>query len=288
MSEIKEVLSARQKNLIAQVEELSKNKFFAIRSLYYCLGFIGASVESLNSIVSPEELNLSLSSENYLPAEWIVNKSSDLIPENFETYDLIANYPAATRMVNYLRSQLFIALMMELEDYLNQLLKMVLLAHPKKLQSQHFNVSQVLMQENAEDLISEKVDKKIRDKQYGRPRQFFNFVKFSLDVDGSLEAILNERGTNNLEIRRLEVENLSLEGLFPKYLEMKSRRDVGVHNGWIRNDIYDDRIAEFNITNSQEVFLGVSSGYFKEATDSAIDIVAKCNMFCKLGFTDAH
>ena len=287
MSEIQEVLSVRQKNLVAEVKELSKNKFFAMRSLSYCLGFIGASVERLNSHVSVEELSLSLSSENHLPSEWIVNKSSDLISKDFETYDLITNYSAATRMVNYLRSQLFIALMMELEDYLNQLLKIVLLAHPERLRSEHFNFEQVVMLENAENFISEKVDKKIREKQYGRPRQFFNFVKSSLDVDGSLETILDERGINDPATRKLETEKLSLEGLFPKYLEMKSRRDVGVHAGWIRNDLYDERIAKLDITNSQEVFLGVSSDYFKEATDVAIDMVAKCNMFCELGFTNA-
>lgn len=286
MLDINDVLSHRREHLASEVGELSKRKYFVIRSLSYCLGFIDSSIDSLNESV-PEPANISSPDEQYLPAEWILEKGSNLITSNFGDYDVVDSHPMATRMVNYLKSQLFIALMAELEDYLNQLLKLILSAYPEKLQSEHFDVNHALAQGDAQEILEEKINDKIRKKQYGRPKQFFNFVKLVLDSDKTIDKLLDERGIKDTTKRQEDSETLSLERLFPPYLEMKARRDVGIHNSWIRNDLYDERVADLGGVGSQEDFLGISDDYFKQASDLAIDIVVKCNMFCKLGFINA-
>lgn len=286
MSDVNNVLSYRREHLASEIGELSKRKFFAIRSLSYCLGFIGSSINSLNESI-PELGSILSSDEQYLPAEWILEKGSNLIASDFGDYDLIDSHPVATRMVNYLKSQLFIALMAELEDYLNKLLRLILSAYPEKLQSEHFDVRNALAQENAQEVLEEKINDKIRKKQYDRSKQFFNFVKLVLDADKTIDKLLDERGIKDTSKRRVESEKLSLERLLSPYIEMKARRDLGIHNGWIRNSLYDERVADLGDLGSQENFLGISNDYFKQASDLAIDIVAKCNMFCKISFVNA-
>jgi hypothetical protein len=283
MCDIHEVIAARKANLVSEVNALSKSKFFSIRALLYCLGFINASVERLDEESASDAFD-SLSAATPLTPEWIIEKSSDLISENFSDFDVVEEHPYATRMINYLTSQLFIALMAELEDYLNQLLKLILLAYPEKLQSPNFDVASALGQTNAEEILEEKIDKKIMKKQYGPLRQFFNFIKTVLEEDSTINQLLIDRKIEDPKSRQEESEKLSLEALFPKYLEMKARRDIGIHNGWIRNKKYDDRVAGLDIANDQNTFLGVSSEYFIQANELAVDVVAKCNLLCKLGF----
>jgi len=282
MHDIHEILADRKANLVSEVNALSKSKFFSIRALLYCLGFVNASVDGLDEEPARNTFNSS-SGETSLPPEWIIEKSSDLIPEKFAGYDVVHDHPTATRMVNYLTSQLFIALMAELEDYLNQLLKLILLAYPEKLQSKDFDVNSALEQANAEEILEEKIMKK----QYGPLRQFFNFIKTVLGEDNTITQILNERNIQDPESRQAEAEKLSLEALFPRYLEMKARRDIGIHNGWTRNKLYDDRVADLNLVTDQSTFLGVSSEYFGQANELAVDVVTKCNLLCKLGFANA-
>jgi len=285
MTNIEEVLDARKASLVSDIAELSKTRFFSIRALGYCLGFVKESIQKLD----PSQVNDSYPPiSDHFPAEWLAVKSYDLISEKFDGYDAIEEMPKVTRLNNYLRSQMFITLMAELEDYLNHVLELVLLAYPQKLNSEHFDINETLKEPNADDLIREKVAKKIMDKQYGKPKQYFNFVVKVLDCDQTIDRILSEEQVSDPTLKAKRHQVNSLNSLFPDYLEMKARRDVGIHNGWLRNSLYDERVRDFDDKTYPNTgnFLCVDQAYFRQSMEVAISLVSKCNMFCKLGFTE--
>jgi hypothetical protein len=293
MTTSNEILSQRREDLASNASSLSKEKFLSIRALSYCLGFVGSSIEQLSPSSHPLDLTQVLETHSqHLPPDWIAIRSQNLIVEDFEQYDLMNGHVFATRMMNYMRSQLFIALMMELEDYLNQLIVLILSAYPGKLNGEHFKIEEVLKESNALDLMDDKIEKKLMKKQYGRARQFFNFVIEVLEIDATINNLLDERNIDDEKARKLEHEKLAIEQFYPAYLEMKARRNIGIHNGWRRNQRYEEDIAsgieiEPSIDDGK-VFLGVDKTYFERASTIAIELIAKCNILCQLKFNDAH
>jgi hypothetical protein len=280
MTDVNEILNERQNTLVNQVSEVSKSKFFNIRALAYCLGFIEQSVKQLDTSKLEDTYNPNFLNED-LPSEWIAKEGNKLISERFDGFNIIEGFPQTTRLTNYLRSQLFIALMAELENYLVDIIKIILLAYPDKLQSEHFNVAEVLTQDNAADRIQEKVTKKIMDKLYDPPRQFFNLLLSTLEMEATINQLLLEQNITD----QIRFNEISLNSLFPEYVEMKLRRDLGVHGGWVRNDFYTTRITNYGGKVDQGDFLAVDSDYFRRAVDVSIHIVAICNNFCKLRFS---
>lgn len=293
MTMIDDVLTRRGDSLVENVSTLSKEKFLSIRALSYCLGFVGSSIEQLSPSSHPLGLTQAIEADSqYLPSDWIAIKSENLISEEFKQYDQIEEHMFATGMMNYMRSQLFIALMMEMEDYLNQLAQLILLAYPDKLNSEHFKVEEIKKESNALDLIDIKIMKKLMKKQHGPVRQFFNFIKDTLEIDATISNVLDERGIVNQTDRQSDYDNLTIEQFYPTYLEMKTRRDVGVHNGWRRNELYEEKIAagiEIDPSiDDGKAFLGVDKIYFNKALAISTDLIARCNTLCKLRFDNAY
>jgi hypothetical protein len=274
--------------------------------LSYSLGFIITSIENLDSSKLKDSFKPNL--EN-IPSEWIIKEADKLISNQFDGYDLIDGFPKTTRLCNYLKSQLFIALMSELEDYLSHILELILLAYPDKLQSDSFNISDVLTQPNADELIKEKVTKKIINKQYGSPRQFFNFLVTTLDEEQTINHLISKQNISYPVIKQTKIQEISLlflciiyyiyclfisesdrrgislEQFFSDYVEMKLRRNLGVHNGWMRNELYDSNILKYGGKIYSGDFLGINSVYFRQSMEVAINIVSKCNMLCNFGFS---
>jgi|SRR6476469_184354 len=284
MTDINEILNERQNTLVNQVSEVSKSKYFKIRALDYCLGFIEQSVKQLDPSKLEDTYNPNLLNED-LPSEWIAKEGNKLISDRFDGFNIIEGFPQTTRLTNYLRSQLFITLMAELEDYLVNIIKIILLAYPDQLQSEDFNVAEVLKQDNAAAKIQEKVTKKISKKLYQPPRQFFNFLLSTLKMEATINQLLLEQNITDKPAQQKRIKEISLESLFPEYVEMKVRRDLGVHGGWVRNDFYTTRISDYGGEVYQGDFLAVDSDYFRRAVDVSIHIVAKCNTFCELRFS---
>jgi hypothetical protein len=284
MTDVNEILNERQNTLVNQVSEVSKSKFFNIRALAYCLGFIEQSVKQLDTSKLEDTYNPNFLNED-LPSEWIAKEGNKLISERFDGFNIIEGFPQTTRLTNYLRSQLFIALMAELENYLVDIIKIILLAYPDKLQSPHFNVAEVLKQDNAADQIQEKVTNKISKKLYASPIEFFNLLLRTLEMETTINQLLLEQNITDKRAKEIRFNEISLKSLFPEYVEMKLRRDLGVHGGWERNEIYTTRITNYGGKVYQGDFLAVDSDYFRRAVDVSIHIVAKCNNFCKLRFS---
>jgi hypothetical protein len=289
MATFTEVLKARQERLVETVEELANNKFSHIRALGYCIGFIESSINNFEPSKAIDGYKPNFPQN--LPTEWIAVEGNKLISEKFEDLDdlsdAIQKFPQLKRVNGYIRSQLFIALMAELEDYLSQLLKLILLAYPDKLQSPNFDVAQILAKENALELIEDKVNEKIQAKIYKGLRKYFSFIKATLEEESILEKVLEERKIYDKNAREQEKTQLKLDLLLPEYAEMKARRDVGIHNNWVNNEQYKKKVLELGGIPDNSDFLGIGREYFIKSQETAISLVVKCFTLCELKFNQS-
>lgn len=60
----------------------------------------------------------------------------------------------------------------------------------------------------------------------------------------------------------MSIELGILDRIWPIYIEMKARRDLGVHNGWIKNRVYEKKVSEVNHNFIKKGFLTISEDYF--------------------------
>jgi len=74
----------------------------------------------------------------------------------------------------------------------------------------------------------------------------------------------------------LSIEKNTITKEWPNYIEAKSRRDLGVHNGWVCNSTYLRKVHEAKIeTEAKEgdSMLPTYDGYVKELLTSLSNIV---------------
>ena len=97
--------------------------------------------------------------------------AADAIPADFEALD---KRPAVKgqdkRLQPYLRSQLFIALISELEDFLFSLLRLIIVQYPKKLGSKTVSVER-LVELGSDGVIRESIDKTLNELAYASPAE---------------------------------------------------------------------------------------------------------------------
>ena len=99
-----------------------------------------------------------------------MRSAGEVIPEEFEHLDPNPTVKNEDRRVQpYLRSQLFIALVAELEDYFSSLLILVLEAHPDKVRDQQITFAEVLALGTMEAVVSEAVKDEINGLFYKKP-----------------------------------------------------------------------------------------------------------------------
>ncbi|HEY0019622.1 MAG TPA: hypothetical protein VGC13_25185 [Longimicrobium sp.] len=191
-----------------------------------------------------------------------MRKAAESIPDDFEALDLRSPVKDVDRRLQpYLRSQLFIALVAEAEVFLSQLLRAVLLAFPGKLKDRDIRLKDIISSDNVDEIIAQAADAEIHDLFYARPA----------DVRTSVEKILS--------LTRAE-----LEDVWPKYVELKARRDVGLHNAWKRNVVYERKLSEVGVSVPSDLFLGVGETYFRAAIETVRQLVRISTDHCNAKF----
>ncbi|CBE69103.1 MAG: hypothetical protein F9K13_06945 [Candidatus Methylomirabilis oxygeniifera] len=191
-----------------------------------------------------------------------LRSAADAIPADFEELDKRPGVKVQDRRVQpYIRSQLFIALVSELEDFLKSVLTVVIMAYPGKIGSEQVTV-EVVAQLGRDGALRFAAEKHLNQLFYETP----------LDYGKKIAKLLSMS------------EELFLSVWSP-IVEMKARRDIGVHNGWVRNDIYDRRITAVGAALPSMTFLGASDTYFEGALKASAALLNIVTDHCVTKFS---
>ena len=189
--------------------------------------------------------------------------AGEVIPEEFEHLDPNPTLKNEDRRVQpYIRSQLFIALVAELEDYFSSLLIRVLEAYPDKMRDRPTTLSEVLALGTIEALIAEAAKTEINGLFYKKPLEYRKRIEQILMMPSSV-----------------------LEPRWLQFVELKARRDVGLHSNWQRNETYTRKLSEAGVSIGSDTFLGITRSYFKDALIVADDLIQNCNQHCRSRFS---
>lgn len=192
-----------------------------------------------------------------------LRKAADLIPREFEEIDCNPTVKVQDRRVQpYIRSQLFIALTSEIEDFLKSLMQIVIKKYPSKIGRRKIEVSD-LVSKGYDSSINDAIDGYLNELFYKKPHEYKNELKKVLSIEDD-EVLLD----------------------WEKLVEIKARRDVGIHNGWIKNHIYSRKVSEVGGHVAKEDFLGVGDTYFDESLKIASNIIQRLSDHCLTKFSE--
>lgn len=146
------------------------------------------------------------------------------------------------RVAPFLRSQLFIALMASIEDYMSQIMKEILVSFPGKITIKALDKQQIIENSNKIQLIEVLATKMIMNILYASPNDYRKEIESIISADRGL-----------------------LDHYWASYVEMKATRDTGMHGGWKANKVYIEKAGEKARTQEQEKLLPITKEYFEEA-----------------------
>lgn len=133
-------------------------------------------------------------------------KDSKQLRVNFETF---------------FASQLTINLVSEVEHFFGSAVSAALRLYPEKMGSQTLKLSEVLSAASHEEIIDRAASRVLNGLMYEKP---FDYLKGLAEI--------------------LSIETTEVEKHWPQFVELKSRRDIGVHNNWVANGIYLRKVGQ--------------------------------------------
>lgn len=157
--------------------------------------------------------------------------------------------------VNYEKffaSHLTITLVSEVEHFLGSAVAAALRLYPEKMGSQSIKISELISAASKDEIIDRAARNVMNTLMYEKP----------LDYLKSLTNILS-------------IDSEKIEQLWPAFIELKARRDIGVHNNWVANDIYTRKLREARVpvTCSTGERLIPSFSYLQNSMDACKDLV---------------
>lgn len=122
-------------------------------------------------------------------------------------------------------SQLMINLVSEVEQFLTSCVSATLRLYPEKMGSYKVDLKEVVAMDSKEAIVNKAAQHFINDLMYKKPLEYKDRLSNILSIDLS-----------------------SIDAEWNKYIEIKARRDIGIHNAWIVNDIYMRKMRESGVT----------------------------------------
>jgi hypothetical protein len=178
-----------------------------------------------------------------------------------------------------------------LDDFVSQLLILVLKAYPEKLDSQEFPTNKKLSFSNLNHINNER--------DLYQLLGFDEADKIIKMVDDKVckvvrDIMQNDASKHINKLRKyLETDKdfLRLEWLL--YAEMRLRRHAGVHSGWFGKQEYNQKIIELqiidtgnqlNLSKIDSDFLGFDAQYFCRSYNLARSIIERIKTYCEQYF----
>lgn len=236
---MQEFLEDKRRELPRKITLLCQEKTNRVKALKYCNKFIEAAT---NEAAYGQEFSLFDK----------MRSTAITLPEEFEKLDDGGTLKGVDRrIIPYLRSQLFIALIAEIEDLIQQILLNVLIAYPNKIKEKNIKLDDLLESGSFEVVIEKAANEDLTKLFYAGP----------IEHRRRIEEVVS-------------LEENDLNDLWPQYTEMKARRDVALHNNWRKNGIYELKIKKVGLDNVTDEFLGISDSYYSMALNLSLDFIS--------------
>ncbi|MBP1680967.1 MAG: hypothetical protein H6Q35_1306 [Proteobacteria bacterium] len=175
-------------------------------------------MEILNVKLRHSEKMCSLSSFGWLFENIQNQKNKGYLEEAYESFK--GSLPSEVPIDKYVSGLMLILLVREVEQYFIDILKLIIQRFPKKIGSLEVSINDVV-DLTKEEIIFFAAEKYLNEIMYKRPSEYF------------------------VEICKLcSIEPSKITTLWNHFAEAKVRRDIGIHNNWIVNDVYMRKTKE--------------------------------------------
>lgn len=172
---------------------------------------------------------------------------------NFMHNALRPDYQTA---VSYMEERSFVLFVSSFEQTLQDTAALVLLRHKRKVGAHTFTLNEILDCDGDIEVLGRMaVDKKLSDTFYKRPAEYLKALADIVSIDPK-----------------------PLAKFTPEYVEIKARRDLGVHNGWVCNDQYIRKIREVGLRPTVEVGMYTGrapSAYYIRSLHVLLELVSE-------------
>jgi hypothetical protein len=165
------------------------------------------------------------------------------------------------RVVAFLDGLTLIATISEVEAYFQDIVVAVLLRHPLKMGKLSFELKGILDMSSIADVVRAAAERYASEMLFKSPK---DYKKDLMNVLSAGESIFTDS--------------------WPAFVEAKARRDIGVHNGWIVNDVYRSKVREVGLTPPQEPALTGNHEYLQVVRSSCVDLMGKLAHHCASEF----
>lgn len=126
--------------------------------------------------------------------------------------------------MDYFEANLFYSQVSGLELFFQRVIRCVIAAYPHKIGSVQFKLAQVVEAPSIDVLVDQAAEEYLNKLMYKKPADYLSEV-----------------------CSLLSIEEDSLKRMWPGFVEAKARRDVGIHNNWICNDVYIRKVNEVGL-----------------------------------------
>jgi hypothetical protein len=161
----------------------------------------------------------------------------------------------------FMLSNIFVSFVSIVEGYLQDITVTVLKSYPEKMGDKQIPFNEIRSADTIEEIVEKVVFRTINELIYKKPKEYWKFICDYLSLD-----------------------DLKINQLFFDFVELKARRDVGVHNNWTTNEIYVRKLAEVNLVGEANIFVGVDHDYLSKAVDLGIEFIECISQHCEKKF----
>lgn len=227
-------------NIKNHIDVIASNYFKSTSLLFDTVTFFNISVEC----VYTDKNEKLIASYNKLKNTF----SNHAICEN--------SNPADSLLLKHMPSLCFSSLVSAFENYLIEMLVLTLTNFPKKIAKETIDMDK-LIELTKEEIILYKANEYINKIMYKSPKDYLK----------SLSSLLS-----------LNEQDIASD--FNHYIEIKARRDLGVHNNWRKNEIYERKVAEAGIKTPNVETLMPDLYYFKDSFYTCSKLVKEITNQC--------
>lgn len=161
------------------------------------------------------------------------------------------------KVVSFIDSQCLVSMISEVEAFIQESLITVLCKYPEEINKVTLEIKKLRELGNVEAAVLYAAHKHINEVMYKRPNEY---KKELLSILSAREVLLDD--------------------VWSTYVEAKARRDIGVHNSWVANDIYAAKVREVGLEPaSGEISVDVK--YFLSAMAAGVELMKRIANHCE-------